>query len=104
MIRHGNGKIINLMLNCHTFAINDIRVEAWFMNGRDQPNFMEESIGVLLAEARRFRVALHSRKDWNDVVIWNRGTLEMDCPPLTKGTVRSNKEALSWWRGFCKCV
>jgi hypothetical protein len=89
LIRHGDGKIINLMLNYHMFAIDNTRVEAWFVNSRDQSNFTEESNGVLFPEAWRFWVALHSRKDWNNVVIRNRGVLEMDRPPLTEGTVRS---------------
>ncbi len=89
------------MLNYNTFVINDTRVEAWFVNGRDQFNFMEDSIDVLFPEVRGLQVALHSRKDRKYMAIGNRGVLEMDSPPLMEGTVRLKKEAL---RGFHKCI
>jgi hypothetical protein len=94
LVRCSNGKIINLTLKYYMFAINDIRVETWFMNSRHQSNFMEDGIGMLFLKARRLRVALHSRKDRDDMAIWNWGAFEMDGQPVMEGTVRPNKETL----------
>ncbi len=94
LVRCSNGKIINLMLKYYAFAIDDTRVETWFVNGRDQSNFTEDGIGVLFPEAWRLRVALHSGKDRDDVAIRNCGAFEMDGPPVMEGMVRPNKEAL----------
>jgi hypothetical protein len=94
LVRCSNGKIINLTLKYYAFAINHTRVETWFVNGRDQSNFTEDGIGVLFPEGRRIRVALHSRKDRDDVAIGYWGAFEMDGPPVMEGTARPNKEAL----------
>jgi hypothetical protein len=92
------------MLKCNTFAMNDSRVEALFVNSRDQSNFTEDSIDVLFPEAWRLRVALHRRKDRNDMAIGNRGALEIDSPPLMEGMVMPNKKALLWWGAFRKRI
>jgi hypothetical protein len=60
----------------------------------DQSNFTESGIRVLFLEAQRFRVALHSRKDRDDMAIGIWGAFKMDGPPVMEDTVRSNKEAL----------
>ncbi len=45
-------------------------------------------------------MALHHRKDGNDVTLLKRGLFLVLCPPFVKRTVRSNEESLFWRRCF----
>ncbi len=80
--------------------MNNTRIEAWFMRGWNQTNFPEDTISMFLPKARRFRVTLHCRKDRYDVSMWNGRTLLMINPPIQKGFIGDDVEALFWGGGL----
>ena len=49
-------------------------------------------------------MALHSRLDWNNVSIRNRGVFLVVHPPFVEGPARSNEEALFRWGCLGKSV
>ena len=45
-------------------------------------------------------MALHCRKDGNDVTLFKGGSILVLCPPFVERTVRSDEESLFWRRCF----
>jgi hypothetical protein len=79
-------------------------VEAWFMNSWGEPNFSENFVCVFLPESWGFWMALHGRKNWNDMTGWNWWQMYMLDPPFIESTIWENEKSLFWRWGFSKRV
>jgi hypothetical protein len=57
----GDCKVINLAHKKDAVPVDNSRIQARFVDGRDEANLAKDFVGVLFPEMRGFGVALHGR-------------------------------------------